>query len=259
MVGARVRRQQVAYARRRGLSSRRACAVLSVARSTLGYESRLRQRDAPALAVMRELAGQYPRYGYRKILVFRARRGHPMSAQRTYRLWHQAGPARAAPAPAPAGIASRRARPLAPTAMNHVWAYDFVFDTCADGRSLKCLTVVDEFTRECLAIDVAGSIRSGRVIDVLGQLVSLHGRPALSAVRYRAGVHRDRSAPRAADCGDRHGVHRSGQALAEWHGRVVQRGSSGTNVYPSSGFGIGWRPRSGSNAGGDTTTKNVLT
>ena len=61
--------------------------------------------------------------------------------------------------------------------MNHVWAYDFVFDTCADGRSLKCLTVVDEFTRECLAIDVAGSIRSGRVIDVLGQLVSLHGAP----------------------------------------------------------------------------------
>ena len=61
--------------------------------------------------------------------------------------------------------------------MNHVWAYDFVFDTCADGRSLKCLTVVDECTRECLAIDVAGSIRSGQVIDVLGQLVSLHGAP----------------------------------------------------------------------------------
>ena len=58
-----------------------------------------------------------------------------------------------------------------------MWAYDFVFDTCADGRSLKCLTIVDEFTRECLAIDVAGSIRSGRVIDVLGQLVSLHGAP----------------------------------------------------------------------------------
>ena len=176
MVGARVRRQQVASARRRGLSSRRACAVLSVARSTLGHESRHRQRDAPALAVMRELAGQYPRYGYRKIRVFRARRGHPMSAQRAYRLWHQADlhvprrrPRRR--------VASRRARPLAPTAMNHVWAYDFVFDTCADGRSLKCLTVVDEFTRECLAIDVAGSIRSGRVIDVLGQLVSLHGTP----------------------------------------------------------------------------------
>ena len=58
-----------------------------------------------------------------------------------------------------------------------MWVYDFVFDTCADGRSLKCLTIVDEFTRECLAIDVTGSIRSGRVIDVLGQLVSLHGAP----------------------------------------------------------------------------------
>ena len=76
---------------RRGLSSRRACAVLSVARSTLGYQSRLQQRDAPALAVMRELAGQYPRYGYRKIRIFLARRGHPMSAERTYRLWRQTG------------------------------------------------------------------------------------------------------------------------------------------------------------------------
>ena len=222
MVGARVRRQQVAYARRRGLSSRRACAVLSVARSTLGYVSRLRQRDAPALAVMRELAGQYPRYGYRKIRVFLARRGHLMSAQRAYRLWRQAG--LQVPRRRPRRrVAFGRPRPLAPTAMNHVWAYDFVFDTCADGRSLKCLTVVDEFTRECLAIDVAGSIRSGRVIEVLGQLVSFHGAPrylrsdngpefiATALLRWLQTVEIDT------------GVHRSGQALAEWHGRVVQR------------------------------------
>ena len=176
MVGARVRRQQVAYARRRGLSSRRACAVLSVARSTLDYQSRLQQRDAPALAVMRELAGQYPRYGYRKIRIFLARRGHPMSAERTYRLWRQAG--LQVPRRRPRRrVATRRLRPQPPTARNHVWAYDFVFDTCADGRSLKCLTIVDEFTHECLAIDVAGSIRSARVIDVLGQLVSRHGAP----------------------------------------------------------------------------------
>ena len=99
-----------------------------------------------------------------------------MSAERTYRLWRQAG--LQVPRRRPRRrVATRRPRPLPPTARNHVWAYDFVFDTCADGRSLKCLTIVDEFTRECLAIDVAGSIRSGRVIDVLGQLVSLHGAP----------------------------------------------------------------------------------
>ena len=61
--------------------------------------------------------------------------------------------------------------------MGHVWAYDFVFDRCANGQQLKCLTVVDEFTHECLAIDVAGSIRSGRVIEVLSRLVSVHGSP----------------------------------------------------------------------------------
>ena len=108
MIGARVRRQQVAYTRSRGLSARRACAVLSVARSTVGSLSR---------------------------------------------------------------------RALPPTARNHTWPYDFVFDTCAHRQALKGLTTVDEWTRECLAIDVAGSIRSGRVIEVLAQLVSVHGAP----------------------------------------------------------------------------------
>ena len=60
-----------------------------------------------------------------------------------------------------------------------VWAYDFVFDACANGQQLKCLTVVDEYTRESLAIDVAGSIRSGRVIEVLSQLISTHGAPKI--------------------------------------------------------------------------------
>ena len=58
-----------------------------------------------------------------------------------------------------------------------MWAYDFIFDACANGQQLKCLTVIDEFTRECLAIDVAGSIRSSRVIEVLSKLVSVRGAP----------------------------------------------------------------------------------
>jgi len=175
MVGARVRRQQVAYAQGRGLSGRRACALLSVARSTLGYVSRLIARDAPVIPAMRTLAGQYPRYGYRTIRIFLDRQGHRMSADRTYRLWRQEG--LQVPKKRPRRRVATSPRPLPPTAVNHVWAYDFVFDTCADGRTLKCLTVIDEFTRECLAIDVAGGIRSGRVIEVLTQLVSLHGAP----------------------------------------------------------------------------------
>jgi putative transposase len=176
MLGARVRRQQVAYAIGRGLSGRRACALLSVARSTLGYVSRLIAKDASILPAMRTLAGQYPRYGYRTIRIFLDRQGHVMSADRMYRLWRQEQ--LQVPKKRPRRrVATSRPRPLPPTAVNHVWAYDFVFDTCADGRTLKCLTVIDEFTRECLAIDVAGGIRSGRVIEVLAQLVSMHGTP----------------------------------------------------------------------------------
>jgi putative transposase len=176
MVGARVRRQQVAYAETRGLSRRRACALLSVARSTLGYASRLAVRDAPAVAAMRELAGQYPRYGYRRIRIFLRRAGHTMSADRAHRLWRQAR--LQVPRRRPRRrVASGRPRPVPPTGRNHVWAYDFVFDWCANGHRLKCLTVVDEWTRECLAIDVAGGIRSDRVIEVLARLISVHGAP----------------------------------------------------------------------------------
>ena len=74
-------------------------------------------------------------------------------------------------------IASGRPRPLPAAGANFIWAYDFVFDSCANGQQLKCLTIIDEFTRECLAIDVAGSIRSKRVIEVLTRLVSQHGAP----------------------------------------------------------------------------------
>lgn len=89
MVSARVRRAQVAYVEQRGLSRRRACALLSVARSTLGYQSRLVLKDAPVVTAMRELAARYPRYGYRRIQVFLARQGHVMSADRVHRLWRQ--------------------------------------------------------------------------------------------------------------------------------------------------------------------------
>ena len=176
MVSALVRRQQVEYATRRGLSCRRACALLSVARSTLGYRSRRADRDGVVVRRMCELAAQYPRYGYRRIRIFLGRDGYDMSPERAHRLWRLAG--LQVPRRRPRRrVAASRPRPLPPTAANHVWAYDFVFDTCANGQQLKCLTVVDEWTREALAIDVAGSIRSARVIEVLSRLISVHGAP----------------------------------------------------------------------------------
>ncbi len=125
---------------------------------------------------MRELAAQYPRYGYRRIRIFLGRDGHTMGPERAHRLWRQAAlqvPRRRKRR----RVATSRPRPLPPTGRNHVWAYDFVFDACANGQQLKCLTIVDEWTREALAIDVAGTIRSPRVIEVLAKLMSVHGAP----------------------------------------------------------------------------------
>jgi putative transposase len=142
----------------------------------MGYRSIRAERDAPAIAAMRDLSARYPRYGYRRIRIFLGRDGHRMGPERAHRLWRSAGLQLPRRRPR-RRVAANRPRPLAPMAPNHVWAYDFVFDACANGQQIKCLTVVDEFTRECLAIDVAGSIRSGRVIEVLARLVSLHGAP----------------------------------------------------------------------------------
>ena len=176
MVSAPARRQQVEYARKRGLSCRRACALVRVARSSLRYKSRLATKDASVRARMCELAAQYPRYGYRRVRIFLGREGHQMGPDRAHRLWRQAG--LQVPRRRPRRrVAASRPRPLPPTGPNHVWAYDFVFDTSATGQQIKCLTVVDEWTREALAIDVAGSIRAGRVIDVLARLVSDRGAP----------------------------------------------------------------------------------
>lgn len=134
------------------------------------------RKDAPVLAAMKLLSGQYPRYGYRRIRIFLGREGHPMSQERCHRLWRLAG--LQVPGKRPRRrIATGRPRPTLPLAANHVWAYDFVFDTCANGQTLKCLTVIDEWTRESLAIRVAGSMRSAQVIEVLKQLVSVRGAP----------------------------------------------------------------------------------
>ena len=143
MVSVRARRAAATYAIERGLSHRRACTLLNVARSALNYCSRLTAKDAPVLQRMSELSSQYPRYGYRRIAIFMRRDGHAMSFGRASRLWRDAQ----LQVPRKRGqkrVASGRPRPNTPTGANQVWSYDFVFDWCTNGQKLKCLTVTDE-------------------------------------------------------------------------------------------------------------------
>ena len=176
MVAAPARRQQVAYAVKRGLSQRPACRLFSVARSTLAYQSRLAQKDALVLAAMRRLARLYPRFGYRRVTIFLRREGYSMSFDRAWRLW-QSEALQVPKKKKRRRATASRPRPLPPEQRHHIWPYDFVFDRCANGQVLKCLTIVDEYTRECLAITVSGRIRSSDVIEQLARLISLHGAP----------------------------------------------------------------------------------
>jgi putative transposase len=176
MVSVPARRAQVAYATGQGLSQRRACTLIGVARSALAYRSVKGERDAPVLGRMAALSAQYPRYGYRRIAIFLGRDGHVMSFGRAHRLWRKAR--LQVPRKRPRKrIATGRPRPKAPMGANQVWSYDFVFDWCANGQQLKCLTVTDEWTKEGLAIEVDGRIRSARVIEVLERLVYERGAP----------------------------------------------------------------------------------
>lgn len=176
MVSASARREQAHYAIERGLSHRRACALIGTSRSNLRYQPRMLAKKAPIIAAMKRLSALYPRFGSRRIRIFLQREGIKLGKERCAMLWAESG-LQVPKKRKRRRVASQALRPCPPSKRNAVWSYDFVYDACANGQQVKCLTVVDEFTRECLAIDVAGSIRSGRVIEVLSRLISIHGAP----------------------------------------------------------------------------------
>jgi len=175
MVSVQARKEQASYAINRGVSQRRACTLLSIGRSSLYYTSKMPVKDAPVIEAMKKLSGMYPRFGYRRIQIFLQREGILLGKDRCGRLWTKAG--LQVPKKRRRKRSGSTLRPLAPTSQNSVWSYDFVYDSCANGQKLKCLTIVDEYTRECLAIDVSGAIRSSRVIDMLSKLMRTHGVP----------------------------------------------------------------------------------
>ena len=159
-----------------GLSQRKACTLLNFSRSGLGYALRMPDKDAPYIEALRRHAAIKPRYGYRRIRLRLLAEGFSLGKEKALRLWRKADllVPRKRPRKKPARSVFSQSTA---TAVNEIWAYDFVHDACANGQTLKCLTILDEYSREAIAIDVGGSIRSERVIDVLSRLISERGLP----------------------------------------------------------------------------------
>lgn len=133
-------------------------------------------RNVLLAAQVHELACRYPRYGYRRVWALLRRRGQQVNKQHVHQLWtraklqvHKVRRKRR-----PARMARVPVRAMHP---GHVWADDFLFDHCLNGTPLKVLTVMDEFTREGLASEVATSLPALCVLAVLEQLVATHGVP----------------------------------------------------------------------------------
>jgi putative transposase len=166
-------REAVAFLVAGGLSVPRACTLIQLARSTFRYAAQPRD-DSELLAQIREMVARNPRYGYRRISAL-LRRTTRINEKRVRRLWRQERLQ-------VQRVRRRRVRPLRPARFaaaypGHIWAYDFVEDALADGTPLRILTVMDEFTREGLALDVALSTSAERVIGVLTALIAQYGAP----------------------------------------------------------------------------------
>ena len=161
------------------VSERRACTVLDQPRSTQRYERKPASDEAVLVARVHELVRQHPRFGYRRIAVLLKREGFQAGFDRVYRLWRREGlkvpktrRKKRRWGSSANGCARRRVE-----RQNHVWAWDFIFDRTASGTSLKWLSVVDEFTRECLCLKVARRMTSQGIIEVLRGLFVAHGVP----------------------------------------------------------------------------------
>ncbi len=163
-----------------GSCERRTCQVLGQARSTQRYLSRkkVKYEDALRLAIIR-LAKQYGRYGYRKITALLRIEGWSVNHKKVERLWREEG------LQVPKRHKKRkrlydhkhsiiRMRPLYP---HHVWSVDFVQDRLIRGRKYRMLTVIDEYTRQCLTVHAQFNLTSQEVLETLSQLFIQHGKP----------------------------------------------------------------------------------
>jgi transposase InsO family protein len=161
------------------LSERRACKVTSQPRSTQRYAPRIDDDERRVVACMHELVRKNPRFGYRRIAIKLREEGFRVNDKRVYRLWKQEGfkvpkkPVRKRRlGDCSNGVVRRRA-----TRPNEVWAWDFFHDRLADGRAVKWLACIDEFTRECLLLEARRSIKAKDAVAMLKEVFAKRGAP----------------------------------------------------------------------------------
>jgi putative transposase len=156
------------------LSERRACKLIGVERSSYRYEPRP-DRNAALREEMLKLARQKPRYGYRRLHALLERRGYEVNVKRVYRLYLEEG--LSVRRKKRKRLVRDRAIAARLTGPNQEWAMDFVVDGLATGRMVRILSVVDAYTRECVALEADFSLGSGRVTRVLERAIAERGRP----------------------------------------------------------------------------------
>ena len=203
-----------------GLSERTACKLLGVERSSYRYEPRP-DRNAELREELVKLARQKPRYGYRRLHALLSRRGHEVNVKRVYRLYVEER-LMVRRKRRKRLVRERSAEPRL-TGPNQEWAMDFIVDGLATGRMVRILSVVDAYTRECLALEADTSLGSGRVTRVLERVIAERGRPEQRTLGQRAGVHlaaHDRLGRRLEG---RAGAHPAGPADAERPRRELPR------------------------------------
>jgi len=159
----------------RSLGVTRACGLVGISRSLYSYRSR-RPDSGPLRARIEEIAAVKRRYGYRRVYLRLRREGWQVNRKRVYRLYRDAGLAVRRRKRKRIGVFERKPLPK-PTRANVSWSMDFVADGLIGGRRMRCLTIVDDCTRECLAIEVDTSITGLRVQAVLERLADTRGLP----------------------------------------------------------------------------------
>ena len=161
------------------MSEQRACRVVGQHRSTQRKEPRARSDEGSLTEAIIRLASEYGRYGYRRITALLRREGWRVNTKRVYRIWRREGLKVPSKQPKRGRLwlndgSCVRLRPQHP---NHVWSYDFVMERTHDGQAFRMLCVIDEFTRECLAIEVGRSLKSDDVLHCLARLFVEKGIP----------------------------------------------------------------------------------